>query len=84
LQSHVSEAAAKATERVEMSLFDAGELRLTGNERSICKQLDKDPKHIEQIIAETDLLPGAVNAALLTLRLKGLVKQLPGSMFIKN
>jgi len=84
LESHVSEAAAKATDKVEMPLFDARDLKLSSDERAVHNHLDKDPKHIEEIIAETDLQPGSVNAALISLRLKGLIKQLPGSMFIKN
>jgi len=84
LESHVSEAAAKATDKIEMPLFDAMELKLSGDERAVHNHLDKDPKHIEEIIAETVLQPGSVNAALISLRLKGLIKQLPGSMFVKS
>jgi len=84
LESHVSEAAAKATEEVEMPLFDAAELKLSGDERAIHNCLDKDPKHLEEIIAETELQPGSVSAGLISLRLKGLIKQLPGSMFVKS
>ena len=84
LESHVSEAAAMATDKVEMPLFDARDLKLSSDERVVYNHLDKDPKHIEEIIAETALQPGSVNAALISLRLKGLIKQLPGSMFVKN
>lgn len=84
LQSHVSEATAKATEKVEMPLFDAAELKMSGDERTIHDNLDKDPKHLEEIIAATQLQPGSVSASLISLRLKGLIKQLPGSMFVKS
>jgi DNA processing protein len=46
--------------------------------------LNKEPLHIEQIIADTDLAAGSVNASLVSLRLKGLIKQLPGSLFVKR
>jgi len=39
--------------------------------------------HVEQVIAETNLAAGAVNATLISMRFKGLIKQLPGSMFAK-
>jgi predicted Rossmann fold nucleotide-binding protein DprA/Smf involved in DNA uptake len=39
---------------------------------------------VEQIIAETVLPAGSVNAALISLRLKGLIKQLPGSLFVRS
>ena len=67
-----------------MPLFDARDLKLSGDERAVHNHLDKDPKHIEEIIVETALPPGSVNAALISLRLKGLIKQLPGSMFVKS
>jgi len=84
LESHVSEAAAKATERVEMPLFDTAELKLSGDERAIHDNLDKEPRHLEEIIVATGLQPGSVSAGVISLRLKGLIKQLPGSMFVKG
>ncbi len=84
LQSHTSAAAEKAAEEIEKPLFDVSRLKLTDNERKIYDCLDKEPVHIEQIIAETELAPGHVNAALISLRLKGLIKQLPGSYFLRK
>ncbi|MHC4527969.1 MAG: DNA-processing protein DprA, partial [Planctomycetota bacterium] len=71
LKDHVREAAARATEKMEAPLFDAGQLNLSKEERAIYDCLDKEPSHIEQIIAETDLPAGKTNAALISLRLKG-------------
>ena len=84
LQSHVSAAAAKASEKVETPLFGVSQLNLSENERRIYDCLGKEPFHIDQIITDTDLPPGSVNAALVSLRLKGLIKQLPGSLFLRN
>jgi len=84
LESHVSDAAAKARESVEKPLFDASQLKLSADEKTIYDCLDKEPAHIEQIIADTELTPGSVNAGLISLRLKGLIKQLPGSFFVKS
>ena len=84
LEEHVSNAAAKASARSEKSLFDASQLKLSDAEKKIYNNLTKEPSHIEQIIAETNLTPGLVNATLISLRLKGLIKQLPGSLFAKG
>ncbi len=84
LQSHISVAAKKTSERVEESLFDASQFNLSESERMIYDYLNKEPLHLEQIIAGTDLLPGNTNAGLISLQLKGLIKQLPGSLFVRN
>ena len=84
LQQHVSVAAEEACERAEGPLFDASKLKLSDAEKKIYNYLTKEPSHIEQIIAETNLTAGVVNATLISLRLKGLIKQLPGSLFAKG
>jgi DNA processing protein len=84
LQSHVSEAAVKASEKVEALLFDASQLNLSDDERAIYKCLSKEPLQIDQIIADANLPPGNINASLISLRLKGLIKQLPGNMFLRR
>ena len=84
LQEHVTGAAAKAIAKTDEPLFDASQLKLSDAERKIYDYLTKEPLHIEQIIAETNLMPGVVNATLISLRLKGLIKQLPGSLFAKG
>ena len=65
-------------------MFDVSKLNLTDNERTIYDCLDKEPVHTEQIIADTDVAPGSINAALISLRLKGLIKQLPGNLFLRK
>ncbi len=84
LADHASNAADKAAAKVEQPLFDVRELKLSSNEKTIYERLNKDPSHIEQIIEDTKLTPGSVNAGLVALRLKGLIKQLPGSQFVKK
>jgi DNA processing protein len=84
LQEHVTDAATKASAKAEEPLFDAGQLKLSDAEKKIYDYLTKEPSHIEQIIAETNLTPGIVNATLISLRLKGLIKQLPGSLFLRG
>jgi DNA processing protein len=84
LQSHVTAAAAKASERIEKPLFDVSQLNLSVDEKTIYDCLTKEPLHIEQIIAGTNLTPGGINAGLISLRLKGLIRQLPGSLFLRH
>ena len=84
LNEHVSTAAKEADQKIEQSLFDIGQFNLNENEKVIFNNLDKEPSHIEQIITNTDLSPGNVNASLISLRLKGLIKQLPGSLFVRR
>lgn len=84
LQSHVTKAAQEAIIKAEKPLFDASLLNLTGEEKNIYNILNKEPQHIDQVIAQADLPPGSINAGLISLRLKGLVKQLPGNLFVRN
>lgn len=83
LETHAADAAAEASEKIETPLFDVGQLNLSDSEKTIYDYLTKEPFHMDQIIAETDLAPGSINAGLISLRLKGLIKQLPGNMFLK-
>jgi DNA processing protein len=84
LDAHVSAAATKAAEKVEKPLFDVSQFKLSSDEKVIYDCLSKEPMHIEQIIANTTVSAGSVNASLISLRLKGVVKQMPGNMFVKS
>ncbi len=84
LQTHAAAASAKAADEMDAPLFDAGRLNLSGSERMIYNYLNKEPVHIEQLISQSDLSAGETNAALVSLQLKGLIKQLPGSLFLKK
>ncbi len=84
LQGHATAAVEKASEMVEKPLFDVKQLSLSVDEKAIYNCLGKEPLHIEQIIAGTNLTPGGINAGLISLRLKGLIRQLPGSLFLRH
>jgi len=64
-------------------LFEVARFNLSDVEKAIYGVLDGEPKHVEEIIAETGLEAGAVGSALIQLRLKGLVRQLPGNLFVR-
>jgi len=84
LKDHIMDATEKTAEKIEMPLFDVSELNLSDPEKIIYDCLSAEPIHLEQIIEEADLTPGSINAALVSLRLKGLIKQLPGSLFLRK
>lgn len=85
LKSHVTAAAESACERAETPLFNVGQLNLSGDEKKIYHYLGKEPLHTEQIIAETKIAAGSVHAGLISLRLKGLIRQLPGGgLFLRS
>jgi DNA processing protein len=81
---HLSKAAKQSIEKAEMPLFDISNLNLTDIEKKSFNCLNKEPVHIEQIISQTEIPAGKVNAALVSLRLKGIIKQLPGNYFVKK
>jgi len=84
LKDHAALTAKQATEKVQAPLFEAAKFNLKGDEKTVYEALGKEPLHIDQLIADTGLPAGAVNAAVVSLRLKGLIKQLPGNLFAKR
>ena len=81
---HLSKTAKQSIEKAEMPLFDISNLNLTDIEKKSFDCLNKEPIHIEEIINKTDIPAGKVNAALVSMRLKGIIKQLPGNYFVKK
>jgi len=84
LKAHVGQAAAGAAKRIQKPLFAPAQLRLSEQEKALYDRIETEPKHIEQLIAETQLQAGTLNAAAISLQLKGLVKQLPGNCFVRR
>jgi DNA processing protein len=84
LKDHTALTAKETTDKVETPLFETAKLNLKDDEKTIYDVLSKEPLHIDQLIADTNLPAGAVNAGVVSLRLKGLIKQLPGNLFTKR
>lgn len=84
LENHVAAITQQRIREVETPLFDASHLNLSKPEKLVYDCLNSEPIHIEHIITESDLSAGNVNASLVSLRLKGLIKHLPGNMFLRN
>jgi len=84
LKEFVNDSASSVAAKVETPLFDIGRLNLNPSEKSVYAFLHSDPVDIEQVIADSQLPAGSVNAAIVSLRLKGLIKQLPGNLFVRK
>jgi len=84
LKEHVNDVAGGVAAKVDMPLFDIGRLNLSDSEKSVYGFLHSDPVHVEQVISDSQLPAGSVNAAIVSLRLKGLIKQLPGNFFVRK
>jgi DNA processing protein len=84
LKDHTALTAKQTAEKVESPLFETTKFNLKGHEQTVYNALGKDPLHIDQLIADTNLPAGAVNASVVSLRLKGLIRQLPGNLFIRR
>jgi DNA processing protein len=85
LKDHTTVAARQAREKVETSLFEPlAAPNLKGHEKNVYDLLGKEPVHSDQIVAQSDLAPGAINAALIALRLKGVIRQFPGNLFARR
>ncbi len=84
LKDHTALAAQEASEKAKTPLFEAARFNLKGPERQIYETLGKEPLHSDEVIAETSLPAGTVNAGLVSLRLKGLIRHLPGNLFARR
>jgi len=72
--------APQAAPGVEEAPADEG---LTSEERSILHALSLQQRHVDDIIHSCNLPSSSASVGLLTLELKGLVRRLPGNMFMR-
>jgi DNA processing protein len=84
LKEHTAAAAEQAESRVETPLFKTVAHKLEGPEKVVYEALESEPRHTDQIVATTDLPAGVVSAHLVSLRLKGLIRHLPGNLFARR
>lgn len=66
----------------EIKSGEKGEVKWTEEETKILSALESGISHIDALIEQSRLPAGKVSALLLTLELNGVVKQLPGKMFV--
>ena len=84
LKDHAGNAAAEAEQNAQGTLFDVSRLNLTEAEEAILGHLNSEPVHVEELIEVTMLSAAKVHSAIISLQLKGVVKQLPGNMLVKR
>ncbi len=84
LKPHIADSSKQAEEKVQATLFDSVKLNLTDAEKKILGGFDGEPMHVEAVIALCGLPAGQVHSSLISLQLKGLVKSLPGGMYLKR
>lgn len=84
LKAHVERTSTEAEKNVQGMLFDSSGLNLSLEEKRIVDCLDSESVHVEELIEITELTAAKVHSAVISLQLKGLIKQLPGNMLIKR
>ena len=57
---------------------------LDTDEHAVLRCIQDDPKHIDRIMKESGLAAGKLSAVLITLELKGLVRQIPGKQYVRS
>jgi len=53
------------------------------SEKKVYEIIGDYPIHVDQIVREGDMEAGEVLSVLMQMELKGMVKQLPGKMFVR-
>lgn len=84
LLPHAAQRSKQACEQIEKPLRDISKLNLSSEEEKIYAHLGKEVAHLDDIVLQTNLAVGVINASLISLRLKGLIKQLPGNLFTRS
>lgn len=82
IESHTLPLAKDALQKAQAPLFDRAMLNLNENEQKLFGALSKDPIHIDELIASTGFAAGPVQSSIISLQIKGLIKQLPGNLYI--
>lgn len=84
LKEHACQSARTADERTNAPLFNQPKIPLDGPEKRVFEALGSEPLHIDQVIDNTGLTASQVGAAMVSLRLKGLIRDLPGNCYVKR
>ena len=74
---------APAAEAPAGSLTDARVMSLNERERHIYDMLDSTPLHIDEVVSRTQLPPSIVSSTLLTLEIRGLIRQMAGNRYVR-
>jgi len=72
------------TEEQVDAVDDARVLALNARERRIFDLVGPSPMHVDEVISQTELPPSIVSSTLLTLEIRGLLRQLAGQRYVRN
>ena len=75
--------AAEGMESLPMAA-EAPAIYLNEREREMFQMLGQQPRHIDSLIEQSGLPASIVSSTLLTLEVKGLVKRLPGGLYVRS
>ncbi len=62
---------------------ELGNMVLSERENTVFASLNNEPMHIDEVTTRTKLASGVLAAVLISLEMKGFIKQFPGKMFVK-
>ncbi len=74
----------RLTAEPPQSALPLEEPELTDDERRLWALLSQQPKHIDDLILESDVPPADVSATLMMLEIKGLAQRQPGNLFLRS
>jgi DNA processing protein len=77
-----AEAATDADAEAQLVL-DPRVMALNERERQIYDMLERDPLHIDEVVSRTQLPPSIVSSTLLTLEIRGLIRQMAGNRYVR-
>lgn len=59
-------------------------LALNEREKDILNLVGPNPRHIDELVAEAQLPPSIVSSTLMTLEIRGLIRQVPGQRYVRG
>ena len=84
VESYTRPQADIADQKAQAPLFDIARMNLSDDEQKIFDCLTKDPIHIDEIITASNSSAGLAQSSIIALQIKGLIKQLPGNLYIRK
>lgn len=72
------------TNTIAETVDDARVMALNERERRILELIGHSHTHIDELVAATDLPPSIVSSTLLTLEIRGMIRQTPGQRYVRG
>ncbi len=75
---------AEDSDEAAATVHDARVMALSDRQREVLEIVERSPLHIDDVVARTGLAVSIVSSTLLTLEIRGLVKQLSGQRYVRS